>query len=73
MIMPGTDGFSRYHNNFTDNKWMFIGKNYNRGLKSGVLTFSGFTSKCLITGLISRGLTSSGLTTRGGLFKAGLR
>ena len=73
MIMPGTDGFSRYHNNFTDNKWMFTERTTTRGLKSRVLTFSGFTSKCLITGLISRGLTSSGLTTRAGLFKAGFR
>ena len=29
--MPGTDRFSRYHNNFTDNKWMVIEKNYDQG------------------------------------------
>ena len=26
--MPGADRFSRYHNIFTDNKWMFIEKNW---------------------------------------------
>jgi len=29
--MPGTDRFSRYHNNFTDNKRMFIERNYDQG------------------------------------------
>ena len=49
VIMPGTDRFSRYHNNFTDNKWMLLKRTTTRGLKSRVLTFSGFTSKGLIT------------------------